>query len=163
MPPAFCCWRVLHSFSTFASRSKTFSTEGLVSTESTRATTQSLWTSGAADFPCYRPPAIAPIPGTATLLAFVEGRFSAPCAPPLGQAELPYEVGGMNLRVSTDHGASWGPTRVIYGNATKQVRLPGPGRPAWPLPGPCLLARWPPEAALRPERRAPRRALPAAS
>ena len=94
------------------------------------ATTQSLWTSGAADFPCYRQPAIAPIPGTATLLAFVEGRFSAPCAPPLGQAELPYEVGGMNLRVSTDHGASWGPSRVIYGNATKQVRLPVPGRPA---------------------------------
>ena len=84
------------------------------------ATTQSLWTSGAADFPCYRQPAIAPIPGTATLLAFVEGRFSAPCAPPLGEAELPYEVGGMNLRVSTDHGDSWGPSRVIYGNATKQ-------------------------------------------
>ena len=94
------------------------------------AATQSLWTSGAADFPCYRQPAIAPIPGTATLLAFVEGRFSAPCAPPLGQAELPYEVGGMNLRVSTDHGASWGPSRVIYGNATKQVRLPVPGRAA---------------------------------
>jgi hypothetical protein len=87
-----------------------------------------LWTSGAVGgFPCYRQPVIAPIAGTRTLLAFVEGRFSSPCAPPLkwsgdgeqDRARWPQEVGGLNLRVSTDHGSTWGPNRIIYGNASK--------------------------------------------
>lgn len=77
-----------------------------------------LWTSGQG-FPCYRQPVIVSAGGS-RLLAFVEGRFSSPCAPaaPLGaEANHPNEVGGLNLRISEDLGQSWGPTKIIYGNA----------------------------------------------
>lgn len=76
-----------------------------------------LWTSGNG-FPCYRQPVVVS-GGGSRLLAFVEGRFSSPCAPalPLGtEAEHPSEVGGLNLRISED-GQSWGPSKIIYGNA----------------------------------------------
>lgn len=76
-----------------------------------------LWTSGHG-FPCYRQPVIVSAGGS-RLLAFVEGRFSSPCAPaaPLGaDTHHPSEVGGLNLRISED-GQNWGPSKIIYGNA----------------------------------------------
>ena len=76
-----------------------------------------LWTSGHG-FPCYRQPVVVSAGGS-RLLAFVEGRFSSPCAPAatLGaDAHHPSEVGGLNLRISED-GQNWGPSKIIYGNA----------------------------------------------
>ena len=82
-----------------------------------------LWTSGHG-FPCYRQPVVVSAGGT-RLLAFVEGRFSSPCAPaaPLGaEAQQPSEVGGLNLRISED-GQHWGPSKIIYGNAVSSERV----------------------------------------
>ena len=80
-----------------------------------------LWTSGSG-FPCYRQPVIvAAASPSSRLLAFVEGRFSSPCGPAAAaEVQQPREVGGLNLRVSEDGGASWGLNKVIFGNATTQ-------------------------------------------
>ena len=79
-----------------------------------------LWTSGSG-FPCYRQPVIvAAASPSSRLLAFVEGRFSSPCGPAAAaEVQQPREVGGLNLRVSEDGGASWGSNKVIFGKAVK--------------------------------------------
>jgi len=120
------CGVVLTSSTPDSRMFRLFSAAMLAYGASAAPTTSSLWTSGAADFPCYRQPVIAPLAsaggGPPTLLAFVEGRFSSPCAPPLGEPDVrrPEEVGGLNVRVSKDGGASWGPSKIIFGNATKE-------------------------------------------
>jgi hypothetical protein len=95
--------------------------------------TSTLWTSGSG-FPCYRQPVvIAADSAGSTILAFVEGRYSTPCAPAFDadaavssggadSVDAPREVGGLNLRISNDGGLTWGPSNIIYGNATREGR-----------------------------------------
>ena len=90
-------------------------------------TTASLWTSGHG-FPCFRQPVVISAGGS-RLLAFVEGRFSSPCAPAAtsdAEARRPDEVGGLNLRISEDGGSTWGPSKIIYGNAVRRARAQPP-------------------------------------